>query len=52
VPGDFAAHGIFGDTAKSSSAQFWATTHKAWLAAAGSLAGAGALLLRRVRRPK
>jgi short-subunit dehydrogenase len=52
VPGDFGAHGIFDDTAKSSSAQFWATTHKAWLAAAGSLAGAGALLLRRVRRPK
>jgi short-subunit dehydrogenase len=52
APGDFAAHGIFDDTAKSSSAQFWATTHKAWLAAASSVAGAGALLLRRVRRPK
>jgi NAD(P)-dependent dehydrogenase (short-subunit alcohol dehydrogenase family) len=51
VPGDFGAHGIFDDDAKSRSAQFWASTHKAWLAlSAGTLAGAGALLLRRARR--
>jgi hypothetical protein len=50
VQAEFEAHGIFDDTAKSSSAQFWLTTHKRWLAlAAGSVAGAGALLRRRAR---
>ncbi|MGK7397216.1 MAG: SDR family oxidoreductase [Candidatus Cyclobacteriaceae bacterium M3_2C_046] len=31
VPGDHGAHGEFDDQAKSSSPQFWATTHLAWV---------------------
>jgi short-subunit dehydrogenase len=51
VPGDFGAHGIFDDRAKSSSTQFWLTTHRPWVAlAAGAAAGAGALVRRAHRR--
>ena len=35
VPGDPGAHGIFDRRAHASSAQFWQTTHRGWLAAAG-----------------
>jgi NAD(P)-dependent dehydrogenase (short-subunit alcohol dehydrogenase family) len=33
VPGDFGAHGIFDQQARTSSAQLWETTHRKWLAA-------------------
>jgi NAD(P)-dependent dehydrogenase (short-subunit alcohol dehydrogenase family) len=33
VPGDFGAHGIFDEQARTSSAQLWETTHRKWLAA-------------------
>lgn len=42
VPGDFGAHGQFGERARSRSLQLWATTHRRWLAA-GALGVAGAL---------
>ena len=32
VPGDYGAHGAFGDRAHSRSIQFWATTHRRALA--------------------
>jgi NAD(P)-dependent dehydrogenase (short-subunit alcohol dehydrogenase family) len=41
VSGDHGAHGAFGDRAHGRSAQLWAATHRAVLAAAG-LAGAAA----------
>ena len=42
VPGDHGAHGRFDTQAQDSSPQFWADTHRGWLAAAG--VGIGALL--------
>jgi NAD(P)-dependent dehydrogenase (short-subunit alcohol dehydrogenase family) len=48
VPGNFSAHGTFDQGAHAHSAQFWATTHRSWLLAAG--AGLGLLFgLRRLR---
>jgi short-subunit dehydrogenase len=49
VPGDYAAHGVFTQRAKNFSAQTWMTLHRTTLAAAAvGLAGAGALLWRKV----
>ena len=42
VPGDFGAHGIFDKRARTSSVQFWETTHRKWLAA--SAVGVAALV--------
>ncbi len=38
VAGDHGAHGIFGDSARPSSVQFWGTSHRKWIAGA-ALAG-------------
>ena len=49
VPGDYSAHGIFTEQAKSSSVQSWLDLHRGPIAAtAAVLAGAGALLWRRL----
>jgi NAD(P)-dependent dehydrogenase (short-subunit alcohol dehydrogenase family) len=37
VPGDHGAHGDFDHSAQSYSLQFWAATHRGWLASAGLL---------------
>lgn len=48
VPGDHGAHGVFDSRARTWSPQFWATTHRPWLATAGvGLAGAAILGLLR-----
>ena len=44
VPGDRGAHGPFDDRARRRSVQVWATTHRAWLAAAGVVLAAAATL--------
>lgn len=46
VPGDHGAHGRFDALATPHSAQFWATTHRGWLAA-GAAAALGAWWLAR-----
>jgi len=48
---DFGAHGSFDDQARARSPQFWATTHRSWLVAAGAVgaAGLGAFLRGRAR---
>jgi len=42
LPQDFGAHGRFDDRARPHSVQAWATTHRAWFAAAATAAAAGA----------
>ncbi len=45
---DYGAHGSFDGRATTWSPQFWATTHRKWVLAAGAgLAGLGAVLMRR-----
>lgn len=45
VAGDQAAHGVFDARAKTWSMQFWLTTHRGWVAAAGAgLAGLASTL--------
>ena len=48
VPGDHGAHGPFDGRAKDRSLQFWATTHRGWLALAG--VGVGAVVAGLLRR--
>ena len=52
VPGDYGAHGIFEDRARTRSVQLWQTTHRnAWIPAAGlGLAAIGCALLLGSRR--
>jgi NAD(P)-dependent dehydrogenase (short-subunit alcohol dehydrogenase family) len=50
LPGDHGAHGRFDDQAHDTSLQFWADTHRSWLAVAG--AGIGALAGTAVYRAK
>ena len=52
VEGDFGAHGVFDEQAKSTSPQLWATKNRGWIAAAGAaVAGAvGTLVVGRARR--
>jgi hypothetical protein len=50
VPEDRGAHGDFGAQAKERSLQFWATTHRRLLAAAGAGMAGVAFLLGRSRR--
>jgi hypothetical protein len=45
VPGDHGAHGEFDEEAMDFSAQYWATTHRGWLAAAVLAIGLGITLL-------
>jgi hypothetical protein len=47
VPGDYAAHGIFTEQAKSFSLQAWADLHRGPLAIAAALMGAGCWFWRR-----
>ncbi len=47
APGDYAAHGRFDARARSSSPQLWATKNRGWLATAGAVAAAAAILLAR-----
>jgi NAD(P)-dependent dehydrogenase (short-subunit alcohol dehydrogenase family) len=44
APGDYGAHGIFDDQAKSWSPQTAATLNRGWVAAAGAAAGVAAIL--------
>ncbi len=47
VPGNFGAHGVFDDRARSFSPELWADTHRSWIAlGAAVLAGAGVLASR------
>ncbi len=39
VPGDFGAHGVFDDRARSFSPQLWLDTHRRWIAAGAGLVG-------------
>lgn len=50
LPGDHGAYGEFGDRLRAWSPQFWATTHRQWIAATGvGLAGlVGAMVWKRV----
>jgi short-subunit dehydrogenase len=42
VPGDFGAHGVFGERAQTFSPQLWATENREWLAvAAAAVVGVG-----------
>lgn len=54
VAGDRGARGRFSDEAYEHSIQFWATTHRGWLAFAGSMLAAGAIcaILARRRRAR
>ena len=47
VPGDFGAHGEFDDRSHGSSPQFWLTTHRGLVTAAGALAAGVAWAARR-----
>ena len=44
VPGDHGAHGDFDDRARPRSYQWWANTHRGWLALAGTAASVAALV--------
>ena len=48
--GDHGARGRFGDEAYEHSVQFWATTHRGWLALAGTVLAAGAICASTARR--
>jgi NAD(P)-dependent dehydrogenase (short-subunit alcohol dehydrogenase family) len=49
LPGDHGAHGRFDDRARPGSKQFWAATHRNWIAAAAALmvVGGAAAFVRR-----
>lgn len=50
APGDYSAHGAFDEEARSSSPQFWVTTHRGRIAGAAALGGLLAAAVLRHRR--
>jgi short-subunit dehydrogenase len=47
---DYGAHGVFDDRARNRSLQFWATTHRSWLALAGAgIAGVAAVAVGKMK---